>query len=345
MTRYFFASVTRISPLPDLPFTIEPLPRELWQTGDYVVGEVNHRPSLLVRIEVRSGRTIEVMEGHLVVGAFARRFATLEAVGDWRDIGEDLQMENLGGGGVFGKMTSISPFLPTLISLTYKGHVLVHGEKCRMQDYVSNIAERPFPLPVIMVIGTSMSAGKTTAARVIIRQLKDMGYNVVGAKLTGSGRYRDILSMRDAGADYIFDFVDVGLPTTVCPPLEYQKALKQLLTRIAAVDSDVAVIEVGASPLEPYNGDIAVEQISPNVRLTILCASDPYAVVGLMNAYGRTPDLVAGLTTNTEAGIKLVKRLTGINALNLLDRESLWELREILRGALETHSKEETHNI
>lgn len=345
MTRYFFASVTRITNLPNLPFAIEPLPRELWETGDYVVGEVNHRPSPLGRVEVRSGRTIEVMEGHLVVGAFGKRYATLEAVGDWRDIGEDLQMDNLGTGGVFGKMTSISPFHATLISLTYKGHVLVDGDKCRMQDYATEIASQPFNTPVIMVIGTSMSAGKTTAARVIIRQLKDMDLKVVGAKLTGSGRYRDVLSMRDAGADYIFDFVDAGLPTTVCPPKNYQAALENLLAHIASVDSDVAVIEVGASPLEPYNGDIAVEQISPNVRWMVLCASDPYAVIGLMNAYGRIPDLVAGLTTNTEAGIRLVKRLTGIKALNLLDRESLWELQQILGNALSLHSERESNNI
>ena len=345
MARYSFSSVTRISPLPDLPFTVEPLPRKLWETGDYVVGEVNHRPSPLGRIEVRSGRTIEVMEGHLVIGALAKRYATLEAVGDWRDIGEDLQMDNLGGGGVFGKMTSISPFLATLISLTYKGHVLVHGEKSRMKDYVPKIAPRPFLLPVIMVIGTSMSAGKTTAARVIIRQLKDMGLKVVGAKLTGSGRYRDILSMRDAGADHIFDFVDAGLPTTVCPPETYQAALELLLARLSVVGVDVAVIEVGASPLEPYNGDIAVRMIAPNIRRTILCASDPYAVIGLMTAYSLTPDMIAGVTTNTEAGIKLVTKLTGIKALNLLDRESLWELREILVTALKIRTDNDHLNI
>ena len=335
MTRYFFTSVTRISPLPDLPFTVEPLPRESWAAGDYVVGEVNTRPNPMMRVEMRSGRTIEVMEGHQVVGAFARRHATLEAVGDWRDIGDDLQMDNLGGGGVFGKLTSLSPFLPTLISMTYRGHVLVHGEKVNMQDYVPNLPLRPYTLPTIMVIGTSMSAGKTTVARIIIRQLKDMGLKVAGAKLTGSGRYRDILSMRDAGADYIFDFVDVGLPTTVCDNEEYREALKKLLSLLSVINVDVAVIEVGASPLEPYNGQTAVAEISPNVRWTVLCATDPYSVVGLISSYGSSPDLVAGVTTNTEAGVELVEKLCGIRALNLLSRESLWELREMLRKALE----------
>ena len=335
MTRYFFTSVTRISPLPDLPFTVEPLPREFWATGDYVVGEVNSRPDPMMRVEMRSGRTIEVVEGHQVVGAFARRHATLEAVGDWRDISDDLQMDNLGGGGVFGKLTSLSPFLPTLISMTYRGHVLVHGEKVSMRDYVPNLPQRPFTLPTIMVIGTSMSAGKTTVARIIIRQLKDMGLKVVGAKLTGSGRYRDILSMRDAGADYIFDFVDVGLPTTVCDAAEYHVAVKKLLSLLSVINVDVAVVEVGASPLEPYNGQTAVDEIASTVKWTVLCATDPYSVVGLMAASDNTPDLIAGVTTNTEAGVELVEKLCGIKALNLLARESLWELREMLRKALD----------
>ena len=335
MTRYSFTSVTRISPLPDLPFTVEPLPRELWDTGDYVVGEVNSRPSPALRVEMRSGRTIEVMEGHQVVGAFAQRYATLEAVGDWRDIGDDFQMDNLGGGGVFGKLTSLSPFLPALISMTYRGHVLVHGEKVSMKDYVPNLPVRPYTLPTVMVIGTSMSAGKTTVARIIIRQLKDMGLKVVAAKLTGSGRYRDILSMRDAGADYIFDFVDVGLPTTVCDAAQFREALNNLLSLISVVNVDVAVIEVGASPMEPYNGDVAIAAIESSICWSVLCATDPYSAVGLISAYGRSPDLIAGVTTNTEAGVELAQKLCGIKALNLLSRESLWELREMLRSALD----------
>ena len=47
----------------------------------------------------------------------------------------------------------------------------------------------------------------------------------------------------------------------------------------------VAVAEVGASPLEPYNGDTALEQIQSTVAMTVLCVSDPYSVLGIMRAY------------------------------------------------------------
>ena len=79
-----------------------------------------------------------------------------------------------------------------------------------MRDYAQDVSEREFELPVVLLVGTSMSAGKTTSAKVIVRLLREAGLVVVGAKLTGAGRYRDILAMQDAGADYIFDFVDAG---------------------------------------------------------------------------------------------------------------------------------------
>jgi len=179
-------------------------------------------------------------------------------------------------------------------------------------------------------MGTSMSAGKTTASRIVIRQLKSVGLRVVGAKLTGAGRFRDALSMSDAGADIVYDFTDVGLPSTVLHDEEFEPYLDQLLTRIECTDTDIAVIEIGASPLEPYGGMVAVDRIKHSVRFTILAASDPYGVVGVTLAFGRGADLVTGIAANTEAGLQLVERLTGRPAINLRDKDSLPRLRELL---------------
>ena len=236
--------------------------------------------------------------------------------------------------GLFGKLTSKSAFLPALLSLTYRGHVLVNGKKSTMRDFVPVLPEQPFTLPVVLIVGTSMSAGKTSSARLIVRLLKEAGLKVIGAKLTGAGRYRDILSVKDAGADWIFDFVDVGLPSTVCPEEEYRRSLRQLLTRMMATEADVVVAEAGASPLEPYNGATAMAELRQNVRCTVLCASDPYGVVGVTTAFERQPDLVAGAAANTEAGIQLVGKLSGLKALDLLDKQSLPQLRDILKATL-----------
>ncbi len=334
-SHYLFGSLTRISDLAERPFSVTPLPKTAWAGGDYVVGEITTTPGCMRLLELENGRMAELADGDLVVGAFGQRAATLEAVGDWRAIGADQRFDMLTSAGLFGKLTSKSLFLPPLMGLSYRGHVMVNGDKARMSDYVPTAARlQDCSLPVILLVGTSMSAGKTTAARIIVRLLKRAGYRVIGAKLTGAGRYRDVLSMGDAGADRIYDFVDVGLPSTVCPEEEFRRALRRLMGMMMEDGADVLVAEAGASPLEPYNGSVAIAELERQVRFTVLCASDPYAVVGVAAAFDRQPDLVAGGAANTQAGIRLVEKLTGIKALNLMDKATLPELKGLLKQHL-----------
>ncbi len=133
------------------------------------------------------------------------------------------------------------------------------------------------------------------------------------------GRYRDTLAMREAGAAYIADFVDAGLPSTVVPSDVFEPALRLLCSKLAAAEADVVVAEAGASPLEPYNGEVALRLLAGKVRLIVLCASDPYAVVGVMSAFERRPDLVAGRATSTSAAIDLIEKLVSVPAINVFD--------------------------
>jgi hypothetical protein len=165
---------------------------------------------------------------------------------------------------------------------------------------------------------------------VIVRLLKKRGLRVVGAKLTGAGRYRDVLSLADEGADAVFDFVDAGLPSSICEEPEYRRRLGVLLDLIAEQEPDVVVAEAGASPLEPYNGTAAIEQLGDVIRFTILAASDPYAVTGVIEAFHRRPDVIGGVATSTSAGIELIERLSGIPAMNVLKPEHHAELESML---------------
>ncbi|MDH3387084.1 MAG: DUF1611 domain-containing protein [Gammaproteobacteria bacterium] len=334
MIRPFLTSVTRISDLAPDNFTTRPLAREHWATGDYVVGRVLDTRGHLKALELSGGRMIEVMEDDLVVGAFGTRAATLEAVGSWRSIDDSGEFNALTGAGLFGKATSLSPFLGLPMLLRYQGHVMHNDEKLTMRGCLDDIETTRLEAPIVLIVGTSMSAGKTTAGRVIVHLLSQMGLNVVGAKLTGAARYRDMLSFSDAGASAIFDFVDAGLPSTAVDEDTYREVLPYLLSRIAQASPDVVVAEAGASPLEPYNGAIAKEMIRDNVKFKLLCAQDPYAVVGVQHAFQRSPDLVAGGAANTEAAIALVHKLSGLPALNLMDPSSHGELADMLRKAL-----------
>ena len=325
-------SVTRIANLNEREYEVEPRSREDWRTGDYVLARVTRRPDPDVRIENPVGRRVELMEGETVVGALGTRRATRGFVGDWREVGEDGVMNVMTGGGVLGKVTSTSPYSPTPIEVEYEGHVATDGVE-RMRDHAVTDTGSSFDTPVVLVLGTSMSAGKTMSGRVVTRVLVENGYDVAACKLTGAGTYGDVLSMEVAGADPIYDFVDAGLPTTVVSEETYRNAVEPVLGRLS--EADVVVAEVGASPLEPYNGEAAVEMIEKNVAFTLLCATDPYAVVGIKDAFGHAPDLVAGIATNTTAGVELVEDIADCPALNLQDETAKEPLEKMLVGSLD----------
>jgi hypothetical protein len=314
-----FGSVTRIADLADRDFAITRVPRQQWATGDYVVGRVVGKPTQLYHVETPDGSMLPVTAGDQVVGAFGVRAATLEGAGSFQDISDDGQMHALTSAGLIGRFTSLSTLLPTPLSLEYEGHALREGNKLVMRDYAIQHEEREFATPTIVLVGTSMSAGKTVTGKLICRLLSETGKRVIGAKLTGAGRYRDMLAFRDAGAVEIYDFVDAGLPSTIVPEAEFRAAIRPLLAHIDARLPDVLVAEAGASPIEPYNGAAAIDELGDNVCMTVVCASDPYAVVGVMQAFGLEPDLVTGPATSTTAAVDLVNKLTGLPGLNVLD--------------------------
>lgn len=333
--RPMLGSVTRIADLGQPPFDVRDVPAEEWTSGDYVMVEVLDVPRASTGgFELPDGRGVTAMTGDFLVGALARRFATLEATGSFEAVGDDGVMHVLTDAGCMGTLTSRSRFSPELIEVVYRGHVFVDGSRSNMRAWAPSDTGADFDIPVVLIVGTSMSAGKTHAGRVAVRSLLEMGHRVLGAKLTGAGRRRDSLAFGDAGAHYVFDFMDAGLPTTVCPPEEYREAVGGLLSTFMDTSATVAVIEAGASPLEPYNGATLVDLLGDRVVYTILCASDPYAVEGIKVAWDRTFDLVAGPAANTAAGVQLVRRLTSLRALDLNDDASRPELRERLGAAL-----------
>ncbi|MBT8189252.1 MAG: DUF1611 domain-containing protein, partial [Bacteroidia bacterium] len=239
-------------------------------------------------------------------------------------------MHLLTGAGLFGQLTSKSIFVPNLIEVRYLGHVTRDGKKVRMIDFRPSPDLKTLTKPVVLLVGTSMSAGKTTAGRIVTRILREQGRRVVGAKLTGAGRFKDILALKDAGAECVFDFVDVGFPSSIFPIKEYKEGLKVLLSLIESCRADIAVIEIGASPLEPYNGAVAIDEIRNNLSCTILCASDPYAVYGVMKSFDIIPTVVSGASTNTLAGIELIEKLCKVPAINIIETDNLPPVRNIL---------------
>ena len=334
MTQTVIGSLARIADFETHPYEVSIIDKSGWATGDYVVARVSGKKTELYHVETCSGAMLPVQPGTLVIGALGDRAATLEGVGGWADV-VDGKMHAMTSAGLFGAFTSVSRHLPAPMTLDYRGHITRDGRKVCMRDFAMQAISDGFSVPTVLLVGTSMSAGKTIAGTLVCQVLSTAGYKVIGAKLTGAGRYRDILSFKNAGAAEVYDFVDVGLPSTVVAEDEFLGSIRPLLHYIDGRSADFLVAEAGASPLEPYNGAAAIEELGGNIRCAILCASDPYAVVGVQQAFDLTPDLVAGPATNTTAAIDLVMKLTGVQGINVLDPACEAEFRDFLASCLD----------
>jgi hypothetical protein len=332
MSTRVYGSLARIADFRNSNFDLQELPRPAWATGDYVEGEVVGAVTEFYHIEDRSGHMVRVEPGDWVIGVLGSRAATLEGVGSWQDVDSSGAMHALTSAGLFGRFTSYSMLLPDPLRLKYRGHLCRNGHKVRMAQFASTSATHEFNVPTILLVGTSMSAGKTTTGRRVCKEFDRAGLFVIGSKLTGAGRYRDILSYLKTGATEIFDFVDAGLPSTIVPEAEYRAAIRPLLNHINDLQPDLLVAEAGASPLEPYNGAALTDELGDNVVCTILCASDPYAVVGVEQAFGLRPDLVTGPAAQTSAAVELVYKLSGLPAINILNPGAKDSFRQFLKN-------------
>lgn len=329
--KYIYTSLTRISDLATKNFGLKKLDRDQWETGDYVACRIlDPGSNNILTLELPTGRMRGIIGGESIIGAIGERFATLEATGTWRKVDDDMKMHVLTAAGLLGKLTSKSVFIPNMMEVVYLGHVMRYRKKVQMKDFVVPIPIVPFKTPVILFTGTSMSAGKTTSARIVTNLFKQADYKVVGAKLAGAGRFKDILAIKDVGADAVIDFVDVGLPSSISPRKLFRERISLLLSHVQNQDADIAIFEIGASPLEPYNGDVVIDLIRDQIKCMVLSASDPYAVYGIMKAFDIVPDIVTGITSNTLAGISMVEKLCGVKALNLIDANSTRRLKKIL---------------
>ena len=217
MSTRIYGSLARIADFANSNFDVVRLPQTQWATGDYVEGEVTGMWTPLYKIEDRSGHMVKVESGDWVVGALGERAATLEGVGGWQGITEDGVMHAMTSAGLMGYFTSMSTLLPDPLVLRYRGHLCRDGRKVCMRDFALRSETHAFNVPTLLLVGTSMSAGKTTTGRRVCKELDRGGMFAIGAKLTGAGRYRDILSYLKTGASEIYDFVDVGLPSTIVP--------------------------------------------------------------------------------------------------------------------------------
>ncbi len=225
--------------------------------GDIVIAEALSNTGSTNHLESQSGLEVRLFKGDHFMTVMGNRHSGTSEYGELPDgqmkLWPDTEVDLLCHGGILGHGVCLPHNKP--IKTFFKARV---AALLRTGDYNLNLLDL-YPAwdkemlpsaPIIFNCGTSAEIGKTTSSSSLIRALKRKGKTVGALKLTGTGRYRDLLSMRDAGADHYFDFPDAGLPSTYTNPERSYPAAITLFNKLNRAGVDVIVAEMGGDIIE-----------------------------------------------------------------------------------------------
>ena len=213
------------------------------RAGDLVLARVGHIGQHR-RIELRNGRRAILFEGDEIVLCYGNRYAPdqFEAYVPG-DLGP---CQMAAAGGVAGRVVASHARMKAPTEITPLGLLADrHGKVINLNRYALRPRGAQVSAPIFAVVGTSMNAGKTTAAAYLVRGLAQSGLRVGAAKVTGTGAGGDLWHMTDAGAAAVLDFTYAGHATTyLADDAALQEIFLTLTGELDAGGADAIVIEI-----------------------------------------------------------------------------------------------------
>jgi hypothetical protein len=294
--------------------------------GDLVLARVDaigHHGGL----QLPNGRRRHLFIGDEIVVAYGNRYASNQF--------ESQVPESLGpchlvaGGGMASRAiswhvkVSRGPTQITPLGLLADAE----GKRINLRDYALEPVDLPRdyrPTP-IAVVGTSMDAGKTQTAVHLARGLIAAGLRVGYAKVTGTGAGGDFWWLKDAGADPVLDFTDVGWPSTyMVGPEQIEKTLESLVSHVASHGVDAMVLEIADGV---YQGETSALLSSPKFeRLVggiVLAAQDSMGAAAGVGWLRERPTPLLALSGVLTAAPLQIKEARDATALPIHNREDL----------------------
>ncbi|MEE8601641.1 hypothetical protein [Euzebya tangerina] len=301
------------------------------ESGDVVVARVLE-VGQHTRLEAPDGRRQTLFPGDEIMVCFANRYAPAqyEAV-----VPEGLGICDLvAAGGVAATALSwhAAKDAPTVIDVI--GFACDDlGRKINLEQHriPSSAPAGLVPVPTdrphtVVVCGTSMDSGKTTAAAGMIRGLVGGGLDVGAAKVTGTGAGGDVWLMRDAGARPVMDFTAVGMASTYL--MSHDRIVDSFVTltdELYAVGIDVAVIEIADGLFFDETRDLLDDPaLRDRCDALVFAAGDAIgaqAGVQLLQGMDLPVRAVSGLLTASPLAIREAQ---GELDVPVLDLEQLW---------------------
>ncbi len=271
---------------PDIPWSSYQLIHGKGKEGNLVVVEAKTNSGFRVEVESQKGKDERIYQGDRFIAVLANRHSGTSESGDIPSEGIDIQDEQelhlLSAGGVVGIKSGVPGKGQEPLALKPLGLVADQNQPVDLIELSGGHHETLNPsAPIIVVCGTSAEVGKTTTSAGLIRALSKNGLQVAATKFSGTGRARDILSLRDAGAFPWLDFPDVGLATTYTSPKRFTKGIYTLFNYINAGNPDIIVAEAGGDPIEANVPTFLQNpKLMENVKAIILVAGDVMGMMG-----------------------------------------------------------------
>src|SRR5262249_14610333 len=148
------------------------------------------------QLELISGRLAHISKDDVIAGTIGSRRALKGFVGDaptQARAGDTLNILNMGG--VIGVATSANQDFGHPLRVKVLGVAVRNGRILNIvDDAIEPAAKLKVKIPIIVVAGTCMAAGKTRAACEIIAWLNQRGFRLGALKLSGVAALRDTLN-------------------------------------------------------------------------------------------------------------------------------------------------------
>jgi len=293
--------------------------------GDVAYGVVT-RIGQHSSLENSYGRIHNIFQGSTGAFVFGNRYAPDYYEGlipeGWTD-----EVDLLARSGVIGlvKTKSSKVIDPTRIKLL--GYACdKEGKIVNTKDYpliVPKMKEKKFPRSkMILVVGTAMNSGKSAAAVSCCWALSASGYEVRGAKVTGTASLKDILYMNDAGATHFADFSFLGYPSTyLLPEEEMLHIFNSIDLKFGNNKENYWVVEF-ADGINQRETSLLLksEAVRKRIHKLIFCAADAFGAIGgldvLEKQFNLIPDAISGVCSSSPLHVQELKKYTEVPVFN-----------------------------
>lgn len=228
------------------------------------------------RLENTQGRREHLYEGDNIIVVAAQRYATDQFCAELPILGQPSHL--VAAGGIAGNVTHRSQKVKAPTEITLQG--VIGGEDGKALNLSSfapleTMNNTQINIPVLVIVGSDMNAGKTTTACACINGLFKEGIRVAGAKLTGTGAGPDYWRMKDAGACHVIDFVDAGFPSTVGLSTDnFTHLLQRFKESAQKAEAQVLVLEIADGILQPETKSLMNSEPFINEVTGVIVAAD-----------------------------------------------------------------------